>query len=133
MMYMQLPRLAAGLLVILLHGCTLAPVYQQPPLPVVDHLPAARNNLLTAGDAVTVNDELGWRDYFTDPRLQQLITSALVHNRDLRTSALTVEAYQAQYRIQRSALFPNITAEGGGSKQRTLNGSGYATSEVYAA
>ena len=77
--------------------------------------------------------ELGWRDYFTDPRLQQLITSALVHNRDLRASALTVEAYQAQYRIQRSALFPAITAEGGGSKQRTLNGSGYATSEVYAA
>lgn len=136
MMYMQLPRIAAGLLVILLHGCTLAPVYQQPHLPVVDHLPAAQgagNSLLTTSDAVTLSAELGWRDYFTDPRLQQLITSALVHNRDLRTSALTVEAYQAQYRIQRSALFPAITAEGAGSKQRTLNGSGYATSEVYAA
>jgi multidrug efflux system outer membrane protein len=88
---------------------------------------------LAASDPVTVSAELGWRDYFTDPRLQQLITSALVHNRDLRASALTVEAYQAQYRIQRSALFPAVTAEGGGSKQRTLNGSGYATSEVYAA
>jgi outer membrane protein, multidrug efflux system len=137
MMHFQLPGIAAGLLMFfLLHGCTMAPDYRQSDPPVADHLPAADDTgdkLLAASDAVTVSAELGWRDYFTDPRLQQLITSALVHNRDLRASALTVEAFQAQYRIRRSALFPAVTADGVGSKQRTLNGSGYLTGEVYAA
>ncbi|WP_319588511.1 efflux transporter outer membrane subunit [uncultured Desulfobulbus sp.] len=135
-MDVQLNKIIAGLLFFLLHGCTLAPDYQQPDLPVAEELPAAPGNqkgLLPAKDADLVNAELGWREYFTDPRLQQLLTLALAHNRDLRASALNVEAYQAQYRIQRSALFPAISAEGVGSKQRTLSGSGYATGEVYSA
>ena len=135
-MDVQLKKIIAGLLFFLLHGCTLAPDYQRPDLPVAEQLPAAPGNqksLLPAKDADVVNAELGWREYFTDPRLQQLLTLALAHNRDLRASALNVEAYQAQYRIQRSALFPAISAEGVGSKQRTLSGSGYATSEVYSA
>ena len=36
--------------------------------------------------------------------MQQLIESALVNNRDLRVAALNVEAFQAQYRIQRADL-----------------------------
>ena len=135
-MDVQLKKIVVGLLFFLLHGCTLAPEYQRPDLPVAEQLPAAPGNqksLLPAKDADVVNAELGWREYFTDPRLQQLLTLALAHNLDLRTSALNVEAYQAQYRVQRSALFPAISAEGVGSKQRTLSGSGYATSEVYSA
>lgn len=127
---------AAGLVFLLLGGCTLAPAYRQPDLPVVENLPAtqaSRNSPPATKDAATITAELGWREYFSDPRLQQCITLALANNRDLRVSALTVEAYQAQYRIQRSALFPAISAEGSGSKQRTLSGSNYATSELYSA
>jgi multidrug efflux system outer membrane protein len=135
-MDVQVKKIIVGLLLFLVPGCTLAPDYQRPDLPVAAQLPAAPGNqksLLPAKDADVVNAELGWREYFTDPCLQQLLTLALAQNRDLRTSALNVEAYQAQYRIQRSALFPAISAEGVGSKQRTLSGSGYATSEVYSA
>jgi multidrug efflux system outer membrane protein len=121
---------AAGLLLALLGGCTLAPEYRQPELPVADQLPAAQKG---ESSPATVSAELGWRDFFADSRLQQLITTALANNRDLRVSALNVEAYQAQYRIRRSALFPAVNAEGSGVKQRTMNGSGYATSEVYSA
>jgi len=127
---------AAGLLLMLLGGCSLAPEYRPPELPVAEQLPAAqegKSSPATAKDAAAVSAELGWRDFFADPRLQQLITTALANNRDLRVSALNVESYQAQYRIQRSALFPSINAEGSGVKQRTMSGGGYATSEVYSA
>ena len=55
--------------------------------------------------------DIGWRDFFPDPLLQQLITQALANNRDLRVATLNVEAAQAQYRIQRADLFPSICRE----------------------
>jgi len=127
--------IAAAALLSLLGGCTLAPTYQRPDLPVTDQLPAAlsRPEKETAKPAVVIEAELGWRDFFVDPQLRQLIQTALANNRDLRTSALTIEAYQAQYRIQRSALLPTIAADGSSSKQRTLGSGGYATSETYSA
>ncbi len=63
--------------------------------------------------------------------MQQLIETALRNNPDLRETALNVESYQAQYRIQRSAQFPSVTGDGYGLKQRTLSGSGYSTGETY--
>lgn len=126
--------LAAGSLLLLLGGCTLAPRYQRPDLPVARILPDTQQGNASAATKETVIDaELGWRDFFIDPQLQQLIQTALANNRDLRTSALNIESYQAQYRIQRSALFPSINGEGGGSKQRTLNGGNYVTAETYSA
>ena len=43
---------------------------------------------------------------------------ALANNRDLRIAALNVEAYRAQHRIQRSELFPTISASGSGTPPR---------------
>ena len=126
--------LAAGSLLLLLGGCTLAPRYQRPDLPVARILPDTQQGNASAATKETVIDaELGWRDFFIDPQLQQLIQTALANNRDLRTSALNIESYQAQYRIQRSALFPSINGEGVGSKQRTLSGGNYVTAETYSA
>ena len=127
--------IASAVLLGLLGGCTLAPTYQRPELPVADQLPATSHvpGKEMAKPAAVIDAELGWRDFFVDPQLQQLISTALANNRDLRTSALTIEAYQAQYRIQRSALLPTIAADGFGNKQRTLGANGYATAETYSA
>jgi len=62
----------------------------------------------TAGD--TDAADIGWREFFPDPQLQQLIALALTDNRDLRVAALNVQSAQAQYRIQRADLFPTIDA-----------------------
>lgn len=129
-------QLAAMLLVLCLNGCTLAPDYRRPDLPVAGNLPASQGEqgkTTTGQEAATDIADLGWRDYFIDPRLQQLIGIALDNNRDLREAALNVEAYQAQYRIQRSALFPHLSAAAVGSKQRTLNGGDHLTVESYSA
>jgi len=86
----------------LLGACTLEPHYQRPPAPV----PALQSG--TASD--TVAADIGWREFFPDPQLQQLIALALTNNRDLRVAALNVQSAQAQYRIQRADLFPTIDA-----------------------
>jgi multidrug efflux system outer membrane protein len=86
----------------LIGACTLEPHYQRPPAPV----PALAGG--TAGE--TVAADIGWREFFPDPQLQQLIALALADNRDLRVAALNVQSAQAQYRIQRASLFPTIDA-----------------------
>jgi multidrug efflux system outer membrane protein len=86
----------------LLCACTLEPHYQRPPAPV-PALPVG-----TAGGPPAA--DVGWREFFPDPQLQQLIALALANNRDLRVAALNVQSAQAQYRIQRAELFPTVNA-----------------------
>jgi multidrug efflux system outer membrane protein len=61
---------------------------------------------------------LHWREFFTDPKLQQVIGIALTNNRDLRLAALNVEFARAMYGIQRAELLPQIDAVGSGSVSR---------------
>jgi outer membrane protein, multidrug efflux system len=86
----------------LLPACTLEPHYHRPP-PPVPALPGG-----TVGG--TAAADIGWREFFPDPQLQQLIALALTNNRDLRVAALNVQSAQAQYRIQRAELFPTVNA-----------------------
>ena len=86
----------------LLGACTLEPHYHRPPAPV----PALQGG--TAAEPVAA--DIGWREFFPDPQLQQLIALALTDNRDLRVAVLNVQSAQAQYRIQRADLFPTIDA-----------------------
>lgn len=107
--------LVAGVLT----GCTLAPHYDRPAAPVAAGFPAAPEGYASAevksGETRRATD-IGWRDFFTDPRLQGLIATALENNRDLRTAALRIEEARAQYRIQRADLLP--TLNGNASFQR---------------
>jgi multidrug efflux system outer membrane protein len=96
------------LLAVSLIGCTLAPHYERPKLPVPDRFPGGGGSLAAA--------DQGWRRMFGDPRLQALIALALANNRDLRVAALNVAATRAQYRIQRAKLLPTVDAQGFGSR-----------------
>ena len=100
-----------------LSGCSLIPDYQRPEAPVAAQFPqgpAYSSDQAPSQAAV----EQGWKQFFHDPALQQLIQTALVNNRDLRVAALNIDAYAAQYRIQRADLFPAVSATGSGSRQR---------------
>ncbi|MBN3819873.1 efflux transporter outer membrane subunit, partial [Paraburkholderia sp. Se-20369] len=70
------------------------------------------------GQAAT---DIGWREFFVDPRLQRLIDIALKNNRDLRVAVLNIEAARAQYQITRADLFPKLDAVGTGNRTRTPN------------
>jgi multidrug efflux system outer membrane protein len=113
--------LLVGCAVCALSGCSLVPDYFRPDLPVADKFPngpAYRTNAVYKGSkqspdqAVQSADAIGWREFFTDSRLQTLIDEALRNNRDLRVAALNVQAAQAQFRVQQSDLFPHISATG---------------------
>jgi len=105
----------------LLGACSLQPVYRRPDAPVAPAYPTgAAYPPSAAGSPGTLPaDEIGWRDFLTDPRLQRLVEIALANNRDLRVAALNVAQVRAQYRIQRAAMFPQIGGFAGSSSSRT--------------
>jgi len=98
-----------------LSACTLAPTYEQPAAPVA----AAYEGVDTAPANAVPATEIGWKEFFPDPELRDLIGRALLNNRDLRIATLNVEAARAQYRIQRSDLVPSIEAQGSAANQLT--------------
>ncbi len=61
----------------------------------------------TGAEALPVAD-VGWRDFFVDAHLEELIALSLENNRDLRVAVLNVERVRSQYRIQRADRFPSL-------------------------
>lgn len=118
--------LLAGLLGSLGGCATLAPDYTRPAAPV-----EARwvESSASATDTNTDVATLGWREFFVDAGLRQLIDLALANNRDLRQTALAIDKARAQYRVQRAEQFPAVSASAGTTARRTpgeLSGSGQA-------
>ena len=109
-----MPRHVLTLCAVLLCGCTLTPDYQRPGPSVAADFP---QGAAYAGNVSPTQAAEDWQQVFRDPVLRQLIDNALANNRDLRTAALNVAAYQAQYRIQRADLLPKVTANGQGQRQ----------------
>ncbi|MFN3302362.1 MAG: efflux transporter outer membrane subunit [Roseateles sp.] len=106
--------LAASLM---LTGCaSLAPTYERPAAPVAAQWP------LPQGAAGTQAADLGWREFFTDARLQTLIEQALAHNRDLRVAVLNVARAQAQYGVQQADRLPTVAAGAGQTANRAPGG-----------
>ncbi|WP_431103618.1 AdeC/AdeK/OprM family multidrug efflux complex outer membrane factor [Roseateles noduli] len=116
---------------LLLAGCVnLAPRYERPAAPVPERFPQAPADGAPAAD-------VGWRTFFADAKLRDLIGLALDNNRDLRVAVLNITQARAQYRIQDAATLPAVTANGSGTATRTpaaLSGTGAAlTSHQYSA
>lgn len=104
-----------------LSACNMAPKYVRPAAPVPPSLPqgAAYPSL---PDMDSAADKLGWREFFTDTRLQQVIARALTDNRDLRVALANVERARALYRVDRAALIPAIGASASASETRASAG-----------
>ena len=107
---------------LLLAACAQTTDYQRPPLPVTDQWPAA---LDAAGQASASRTH--WRQFFTDPRLHALITTALENNRDLRIATERVREARAEYRITNADRYPTFNLAGSASIGTTpadLSGNG---------
>jgi outer membrane protein, multidrug efflux system len=122
----------------LMTGCSLQPIFHRPAAPVAATFPsgdAYKNPAAGEGGTMLPAAEIGWRDFMADPRLQRLVEIALHNNRDLRVAALNVEQMQAQYRIQRAQLFPQVSAFAESSRSRTpgdvTSGGVGGTSQAY--
>lgn len=98
--------LTAAAAALLLAGCSFIPTYERPAAPVPTTYamaPAA-----AAGAAQGPTATASWQDYFADPRLQQLIKTALANNRDLRVAMLNVEQARATYQVRRADQYPGV-------------------------
>jgi multidrug efflux system outer membrane protein len=113
---------ALAALVALTSGCSLQPIYHRPAAPVGASFPAGEAYKTSASSAAGTTlsaGDIGWRDFLADARLQRLVEIALQNNRDLRVTVLNLAQVQAQYRVQRAALFPSVNAGASASKART--------------
>jgi len=110
----KLLPLAAATTLTILSACSMAPHYERPAAPVSDSYEGT-----DAAPVPVPAAEIGWKEFFPDPELRDLIARSLLNNRDLRIATLNVEAARAQYRIQRSELVPSIDAAGVANNQRT--------------
>jgi multidrug efflux system outer membrane protein len=99
-------------------GCTMEPRYRRPDAPVPQQWPASVATAQGQPDAAPAAAALAWRDFIADAKLRQVVELALQNNRDLRAAALNVELARALYGIQRDSLFPSVTTQGSGGKQR---------------
>jgi multidrug efflux system outer membrane protein len=113
------------LFVLALAGCTLAPKYQRPAAAISPSWPAVPSGTESRTNAAAVPAaDIGWREFFRDPRLQRLIELALTNNPDLRVAMLNVDQTRALYRVQRNALVPTVDVNANGSRQRISTGFG---------
>ncbi len=107
----------------LLGGCVnLAPDYQRPAAPVASQWPTSPEQGATGNAA-----DMGWQQFFLEPRLQRVVELALNNNRDLRVAALNIDKARATYRIQDAERYPAISASASSTRERTVTSAGTTT------
>ncbi len=112
----SLSILAAALV---LAGCTsLAPDYQRPAAPAPAIWTDAKAGAPAESGGAAVVADTTWQQFFTDPRLRELIGQALATNRDLRVAALNIERARALYGIQSAERWPTVAAGATSALQR---------------
>ncbi|MDM2778784.1 efflux transporter outer membrane subunit [Citrobacter sp. Cpo142] len=102
-----------------LAGCSLAPDYQRPALPVPQQFSLSQNSLVSAPGEY---QDTGWRTFFVDDQVKALIGEALINNRDLRMATLKVQEARAQYGVTDADRYPQITAGSSGTYSGKLKG-----------
>lgn len=68
-------------------------------------------NYLESASGTSIAEQ-GYKEFFADQRLLQVIDLALTNNRDLRTATLNIQRAQQQYQITENNQLPTIGASG---------------------
>ena len=96
---------------LLFTGCGLYNKYEQKTI-VPDNLFGADANELASGTAAADSGaslaQMSWREFFTDPLLQQLIEQVLASNTDLNSARIAVEKSEASLKMAKMAYLPSL-------------------------
>ena len=98
--------IAAAAVSLLLTGCGIYNKYEQKVQVPNDAFGTSKD--ITAANAETSIAQMSWREFFTDPLLQQLIEQVLANNTDLNSARLAVEKSQASLKAARMAYLPSL-------------------------
>ena len=97
--------LSSGLLV----GCAVGPKYHRPAVQTPTMYRDVAANSQQQAQAASYAD-LPWWQVFQDPKLQELIRTALKQNYDLQLATERINAARAEVAVTRSSLFPQVGA-----------------------
>jgi multidrug efflux system outer membrane protein len=106
---------------LMLSACTVGPKYHRP----VVQTPTAFHGAGESQQAVAQTEsfaDLPWWQVFHDPKLQELIRTALKQNYDLQLAVERVNAARAQVGIVRSNQFPQVSLDPTFSGGKTTEG-----------
>ncbi|WOF45020.1 efflux transporter outer membrane subunit [Sphingopyxis indica] len=106
-------HLLLGLALLSSAGCSFAPPHARPPQPVPQNYAAASSTAPSVA-------RIGWHDFFREDHLRALIATALENNRDIRVATARVAEARAAWRIEGTALYPELNAVGTGTRGRSL-------------
>ena len=93
--------LAVASMLVVMAGCTFGPDYTRQETPV----PESYQHEFPPGESIA---DLPWWEVFHDPVLIDLIDSALVNNREVKTALARITEAEAQLGIVRADLWPRI-------------------------
>jgi multidrug efflux system outer membrane protein len=92
----------------LLVGCMVGPKYHRPVVETPNAFRDPAENPQLQAQVASYAD-LPWWQVFQDPKLQELIRTALKQNYDLQLATERINASRAQLAIARSSLFPQVS------------------------
>jgi len=108
---MKLAKLLISMLVSgLLAGCMVGPKYHRSAVQTPTAYRDLADNPQTQAQAASYAD-LPWWQVFDDPKLQELIRTAIKQNYDLQLATERINAARAQLAVTRSNLFPQVGAD----------------------
>jgi multidrug efflux system outer membrane protein len=100
--------LTTALLSGVLSGCAVGPHYHRPAVQTPNSFRDLADNPQLQQQTASYAD-LPWWQVFQDPKLQELIRTALKQNYDLQLATERINAARAQVAITRSSLFPQLS------------------------
>lgn len=122
-----MPKKLLAMLLLCSTSCTMIPTIDELTVPLLATYPVGEaydDKLVTPleSTAEAVNDktplsDIAWQNYFKNETLLTLIDQALTSNRSLKQAAFDIAEAHSLFGIQRSSLFPEITANGSYSRQ----------------
>jgi outer membrane protein, multidrug efflux system len=106
--FMKIARsLSAISLSIMLAGCMVGPKYHRPAVQTPTAYRDLSENPQIQAQTASYAD-LPWWQVFQDPKLQELIRTAIKQNHDLQLATERINAARAQVTVTRSSLFPQV-------------------------
>ena len=118
---------AAAAVSLLLTGCGIYNKYEQSTQAPTDAFGTSQDIKSATGE--TSIAQMSWREFFTDPLLQQLIEQVLANNTDLNSARIAVEKSEASLSAAKKAYLPSlyfspqgtIASFDGGAASKTYN------------
>ena len=105
--------IAVAAVSVMLTGCGLYNKYESKttvPADVFGTVPG-----VTVTESGTAQTQISWREFFTDPLLQQLIEQALANNTDLNSARIAVEQSEASLKAAKLAYLPAFSLSPSGT------------------